>query len=103
VNAIQRPAIPGSQADATPATATTKKSVRFYCIVLHLDAPIGVVGSSTLPVHTHDSSGIIHVESTVAWQFRLRDFFTIWGQPCTRTDMLAGSASAVPLALNLKA
>src|SRR4051812_100694 len=32
-----------------------------------------------LPLHTHDATGKIHVESTVAYDFNLGDFFLIWG------------------------
>jgi hypothetical protein len=30
-------------------------------------------------LHTHDSSGIVHMESDVRHEFTLGDFFTIWG------------------------
>lgn len=32
-------------------------------------------------IHTHDSSGIVHMESERPHAFRLGDFFTIWGVP----------------------
>lgn len=33
------------------------------------------------PIHTHDSTGDIHVESTVTRAYTLGEFFAIWGQP----------------------
>ncbi len=33
------------------------------------------------PLHTHDSTGQIHVESTVTRDFTLGEFFHVWGQP----------------------
>jgi len=33
------------------------------------------------PVHTHDSTGIIHVEFPRKHDFTLRDFFTVWDEP----------------------
>jgi hypothetical protein len=33
------------------------------------------------PVHTHDTSGIIHVESSAREPYTLGQFFTEWGQP----------------------
>jgi hypothetical protein len=33
------------------------------------------------PLHTHDSSGVIHVESKVTRSYTLGEFFAIWGQP----------------------
>lgn len=31
------------------------------------------------PLHTHDTSGIIHVESTVNREYTLGEFFDVWG------------------------
>jgi len=39
------------------------------------------------PIHTHDQSGKIHVESTAAGTFTLGDLFTIWGKNLTETDV----------------
>ncbi len=33
------------------------------------------------PIHTHDTSGKIHVESNTARDFTLHEFLAIWGQP----------------------
>jgi hypothetical protein len=38
-------------------------------------------------LHTHDSSGIIHVESPTQRTFTLGQFFDIWGQPLNRIDV----------------
>ncbi len=41
------------------------------------------------PIHTHDNSGIIHVESPdAAKQYALADFFTIWNEPMTRLALM---------------
>jgi hypothetical protein len=42
-------------------------------------------GSSSCfePVHTHDSSGLIHIESPSNINYTLGDFFTIWNQTYT--------------------
>jgi hypothetical protein len=46
-----------------------------------------VVGGSCFSwLHTHDESGIIHVESPVQRTFTLGDFFDIWGQPLSTTQ-----------------
>jgi hypothetical protein len=57
---------------------------------------IGVLGDKgVLPIHTHDSSGILHVETIVPnMTFRLKDFFAIWGQTFTSTDILGHQADA---------
>jgi hypothetical protein len=38
-------------------------------------------------LHTHDGSGVIHVESPVEATYTLGQFFDIWGQPLNRTDV----------------
>ncbi len=39
---------------------------------------VGVTVSCDEPVHTHDSSGIIHIESSTYTNFTLGEFFEIW-------------------------
>ncbi len=36
------------------------------------------------PVHTHDTSGIIHVESNIVRNFTLGEFFDVWGVRFTK-------------------
>ena len=55
---------------------------------LEIPGGIGLKANGNLPIHTHDSSGILHIESTQKLPFRLRDFFTIWGQPFSKNNML---------------
>jgi hypothetical protein len=38
-------------------------------------------------LHTHDATGIIHVESPDARAYTLGQFFDVWGEPLTRTDV----------------
>jgi hypothetical protein len=51
-------------------------------------ALIGQRGDAWLPLHTHDASGLIHIESTVNYKFTLGEFFAAWGQKFSRTDVL---------------
>lgn len=57
----------------------------------HVEVPalIGIITSPSVlfaPIHTHDASGIIHVESPTQRDFSLGEFFDVWGvlftQPC---------------------
>ena len=41
----------------------------------------GTISPALSPLHTHDSSGIIHVESTEYKNYTLGDFLNIWGLP----------------------
>jgi hypothetical protein len=40
---------------------------------------IDVARGGISPLHTHDASGVIHIESPVKRQFSLGEFFTEWG------------------------
>lgn len=53
-----------------------------------------VSGSCFYWLHTHDATGIIHIESPVQKTFTLGDFFDIWGEPLSTTD-LAGTSGTV--------
>ena len=59
---------------------------------LPIPAGIGLGAKGNLPIHTHDSSGFLHIESTATLPFRLRDFLTIWGQPFSKTNVLGHQA-----------
>jgi hypothetical protein len=45
---------------------------------------IGPHASFYSPLHTHDSSGIVHVESPLVQTFTLGQFFGVWGVRLTR-------------------
>lgn len=45
---------------------------------------IGIVGNRMSILHTHDSTGRIHVESPVRKDFTLRQFFLVWSQTSGR-------------------
>jgi hypothetical protein len=57
---------------------------------------IGILGDKgVLPIHTHDASGVLHVETLVPnTVFRLKDFFAAWGQTFTSTDILGHRTDA---------
>ena len=46
----------------------------------YIDPAHGTQGQLS-PIHTHDSSGDIHVEASVTRAFTLAEFFSVWGQP----------------------
>lgn len=54
-------------------------------------ADIGVNGAAGFisPLHTHDASGVIHIESNVVRDFTLGQFFDVWGVRFTR-DCIGG-------------
>jgi hypothetical protein len=50
---------------------------------------VGITPASICWLHTHDTSGIIHVEAGDDRPFTLGDFFAVWGPPLSGT-VLAG-------------
>jgi hypothetical protein len=46
-----------------------------------------LLGNCFYWLHTHTPDGIIHVESPTFRTFTLGDFFDVWGEPLTRTDV----------------
>jgi hypothetical protein len=55
-----------------------------------IPAYVGIPGGPILPrciywLHTHDATGVIHVESPVVAIYTLGQFFDIWGQPLNST------------------
>lgn len=55
---------------------------------LAIPAHIGLTGCA-YELHTHDQSGVVHVETSAYRPFTLGQFFAVWGQPLTR-DNVAG-------------
>ncbi|HEY7777990.1 MAG TPA: hypothetical protein VIA09_05570 [Nitrososphaeraceae archaeon] len=56
---------------------------------------LGMVTPAMSPLHTHESDGIIHVESNEFKNFTLGDFLNIWGLPLEgkRVTLVVGANS----------
>jgi hypothetical protein len=52
------------------------------------------------PIHTHDQSGKIHIESTAAGMFTLGNLFEIWKQPLTDTNIAGISGLPIEVFVN---
>jgi hypothetical protein len=61
--------IPGAQVSPTPAGPYVGAGTCFYWL------------------HTHAADGIIHIESPVARNYTLGDFFDVWGQALSATEV----------------
>jgi len=61
--------------------------------VLAIPSDLGIVNAADgtrqciYSLHTHDNSGMLHVEAPVPGTFTLGQFFDIWGQPLTPTNV----------------
>ncbi len=53
-----------------------------------------VAGTCFYWLHTHDASGIIHLEAPVTTPLTLGQFFAIWGEPLSRSN-IAGFAGTI--------
>lgn len=62
-----------------------------------IPANIGIISSTCYrPLHTHDASGVIHVELPGARPVYLKDFFSIWGETFSRTNILGYQTGGGP-------
>lgn len=59
-----------------------------------IPADIGITLACMHPIHTHDTSGTIHIESPQQRDFTLGDFFAVWGQPFSQNQILNYTADA---------
>ena len=61
---------------------------------LTIPTNIGITPACMSPVHTHDSSGEIHVESPVKYPYTIHDFFLVWNQPFDSNHLLQYSVDS---------
>jgi len=54
---------------------------------LQLPQNIGLLQQCDYEMHTHDHTGIIHIEAPTVKDYTLGNFFDIWGQPLTNTNV----------------
>ena len=54
---------------------------------LALPANVGILSQCNYEMHTHDQTGIIHIETPTLKTFTLGQFFDIWGQPLSSTNV----------------
>ena len=50
-------------------------------------AGIGITGSCLYWLHSHTADGVIHMESPVPRTFTLGNYFDVWGQPLSTTQV----------------
>jgi hypothetical protein len=52
-----------------------------YTVQTTPDGPFVAAGAAFYWLHTHDATGVIHIESPVRRTYTLGEFFDVWGQP----------------------
>jgi len=54
---------------------------------------VGILSNCMKPIHTHDPSGTLHIESAYRdYPYTLGDFFEVWGQPFNSGQILSCKA-----------
>ena len=59
-----------------------------------------IYGDCDYPLHTHDTSGKIHVEADAPSTFTLGQLFAIWGQPLSYSNIAGIIGSPVVVYIN---
>lgn len=59
-----------------------------------IPADIGIRTSCMNALHTHDMTGLIHIESPEKRDFTLADFFAVWQQPFSQSQVLGNKIDA---------
>ena len=67
-------------------------------VQIALPSHIGVVPNCDYDIHTHDRSGVVHVESPqVGARFTLGQLFSVWGMLLSNTDVAGLADPATPV------
>lgn len=67
--------------------------------ILAIPAQIGLQGCA-YELHTHDRSGIIHIETAATKSFNLGQFFAVWGQPLSPLNVAGITGLPVTVYIN---
>ena len=55
---------------------------------------VGIRDDCLYWLHTHDASGLIHIEAPSPVEFRLGQFFAVWGEPLSESRLLDAAPEA---------
>ena len=96
-NSTTAQAVNGITCDTQEHTDPTSVHYHAHLTILYHGSPVTVPGNIGIPsdqsciywIHTHDDSGVIHVEAPKAKtkDFTLADFFRVWGQPLSQQQV----------------
>ena len=71
-----------------------------------IPAEIGIQPTCMNAIHTHDDTGVIHIESPAKKDFAIGDFFAVWGKTFNKSqilDKIADDTSVITITVNGKA
>jgi len=81
--------------DGTPITVPSQIGIDSSLWKVHSLDQYGTPGFA--PLHTHDASGTIHVESTINRNYTLGEFLNIWGGLDTNGKTVRASVDGIPV------
>jgi hypothetical protein len=78
--------VPGARGDGVECTTSENYHlhglVSIYQNGTRLAVPKNIgINTCTYELHTHDATGVVHVEAPAQKRFTFGQFFTVWGQP----------------------
>jgi len=81
---------PASNVPCGPSEVFTRHDHAHLTILIRgqiktVPAFVGITATSICWLHTHDTSGIVHIEAGDNRTLTLGDFFAVWRQPLSRT------------------
>lgn len=68
--------------------------------MLAVPALIGLPDKCSYELHTHDLTGEIHIEATMKKHFTLGQFFAVWGEPLSLTNVAGLTGQPVAVYIN---
>ena len=87
-----RPAVNGVECEESFSLVVVEMKIKLRLFDEGREVPvpanIGIYPECSYWIHTHESNGIVYVESPVARDFTLGDFLAIWGVNITREEFL---------------
>ena len=99
---------PAANVPCGPGEVLTRHEHAHLTIVIRgqlrtVPAFIGITATQICWLHTHDTSGIIHIEAGDNRTFTLGDFFGVWRQPLSQTVLVGerpGSGESIQATVN---
>jgi len=61
---------------------------------------IGLPGNCFYETHTHDNTGVMHIEALAYKDFKLGNFFTVWGQPLSKNNAAGFTGEPIKTYIN---
>jgi hypothetical protein len=67
---------------------------------LQFPQQVGILPQCNYELHTHDNTGIIHIETPNMKDFTLGEFFDIWGMPLSSTNVAGITSNNIVIYIN---